>query len=114
MVLLRQLTGYCTVGLICGLAAVVLWKLLTGSISLAGLLDSFDGGKRSSSPGRMQLLLFTLVAAGQYLVAVWKNPVAGSLPPVPQEVLAMVAGSQVLYLGGKTLSTYLPLLKKPN
>jgi hypothetical protein len=114
MLLLRQLAGYCAVGVICGFAAVVLWKLLTGSIPLVGLLTSFDGGKRSSSPARMQLLFFTLVAAGQYLVAVWKNPVAGSLPPVPQEVLMMVAGSQAVYLGGKTLSTYLPSLKKSN
>jgi cobalamin synthase len=114
MLLLRQLTGYCAAGLVAGFAVVILWKVITGAISLEGLLDSFDGGKRSSSPARMQLLLFTLVAAGQYLVAVWKNPTAGALPAVPQQVLAMVAGSQVLYVGGKMVSTYLPLLRKPN
>jgi hypothetical protein len=114
MFLLRQLTGYCAAGLVAGFAAVVLWKLLTGAISLTGLLDSFEGGKRSSSPARMQLLLFTLVSAGQYLLDVWKNPTVDALPAVPQPVLAMVAGSQALYLGGKALSTYLPLLRKPN
>jgi len=114
MLLLRQLTGYCAEGLVIGFAVVILWKVLTGTISLDGLLDSSDGGKRSSSPVRMQFLLFTLVAAGQYLVAAWKNPTTDSLPPVPQQVLAMVAGSQAIYLGGKALSTYLPLLRKPN
>lgn len=109
MLELRHLAEYAALGLIAGFACVAAWKLLTGGISLDGLLDSFDnGGRGRSSPARLQLLFTTLVAAGQYLAAVLHNPGASSLPPVPQPLLAIVAGSHVLYLGGKALS-----LKKP-
>src|SRR5438477_5339909 len=113
MTLLSQLAGYAALGLIAGFTLVVAWKIVSGGISLDGLLDSFDDrGKRRSSPGRLQLLLFTGVVAAQYVPAVLKNPGGHSLPAVPQAVLAALAGSQAVYLGGKALSTYLPLIKK--
>ena len=113
MALLRQFAAYGSLALIAGFLVIAAWKLLTGAISLDGLLDSFDDRRRrQSSPGRLQLLLFTLFVAVQYLAAVWKNPGASSLPAVPQAMLAALAGSQAVYLSGKALSTYLPLLKK--
>lgn len=109
MLELGQLAGYTGLALIAGFAAVAGWKLLSGGISLDGLLTSYDRrGRGRSSPGRQQLLLLTLVAAGQYLAAVLHNPGATSLPPVPQSLLGILAGSQALYLGGKAFS-----LKRP-
>jgi hypothetical protein len=113
MALLSQLARYAALALTAAYALVIAWKLYTGEISLDGLLKSFDDrGKGRSSPGRLQLLIFTLVVAAQYLASVWKNPGAASLPTVSPTVLAALAGSHAVYLGGKALSTYLPLLKK--
>ncbi len=108
-----QLAAYGSLVVIAGFGAIVGWKLLNGDINTDGLLNSFDDrGRRSSSPGRLQLLLFTIVVAIQYLTSVWKNPSAGALPAIPQSVLAALAGSQAVYLGGKALSTYLSVLRK--
>jgi hypothetical protein len=113
MALLSQSVRYAALALTAAYALLIAWKLYTRDIPLDGLLKSVDNsGKVRSSPGRLQLLLFTLVVAGQYLASVWKNPGAASLPPVPPTILAVVAGSHAVYLGGKALSTYLPLLKK--
>jgi hypothetical protein len=108
---LPVLARYAALLLISGFALVVGWRLLNGGIRTDGLLDSFEGGKRRSSPGRLQLLLFTAVAAGQYLSAVIQNPAAPSLPAPPQALLAALAGSQAVYLGGKAISAYLPMLR---
>jgi hypothetical protein len=51
--------------LLCFLA-IVIWKLLSDEISMAGLLESADSdGRRSFSPARAQLLIFTLVVAAR-------------------------------------------------
>ena len=109
---LPLLARYAALLLIAGFGLVVGWKLLTGGIVTDGLLASFADGKRRSSPGRLQLLLFTIVAAVQYLSAVWRNSSAESLPAPPQELLAVLAGSQAVYLGGKAVSTWLPMIRK--
>ena len=113
MVLLVRLATYGAIFLIGGFAAVVAWKILSGGISLDGLLDgSGPGGARAFSAGRLQLLIVTVVSAAQYLSAVWHNPHRDSLPPVPQGLLAVQAASSLFYLGGKTLDQYIPLLRK--
>jgi hypothetical protein len=106
---LPLLARYAELALISGYVLVVGWKLVNGAIATDGLLRSSDGRQ---SPGRQQLLLFTIVAAAQYLAAVWKNPGAQSLPAPPQGMLAILAGSQAVYLGGKAISTWLPLVRK--
>jgi hypothetical protein len=41
------------------------------------------------------------------------NPKGDSLPDLPPSVLAVLAGSQAVFLGGKAFSTFVePLLKK--
>jgi hypothetical protein len=109
MTLLFEVAKYATLGLIGAYALVIAWKLYTGSIPLGALLRSADG---RSSPARLQMLLFTVVVAAQYLASVWKNPGAASMPTISPTVLAVLGGSHAVYLGGKALSIYLPLLKK--
>ncbi len=99
--------------LLFGFAAVILLRIVTGHISLGGLLDSKDaGGGRSFSPARLQLLLFTIVVAAYYLHTVLANPRQGSLPSLPTGVIAALGGSHVVYLGGKAFTAFIqPLFK---
>jgi len=89
-----------------GLFCVVLWKLMTGGISLNYLLDgdvrdpgSPTGFSTNVSPGRIQALIVTLFVAGYYLLQVIHNP--KEFPKMPDALLGALAGSHVLYLGGK-------------
>jgi len=79
------------------LAVVVAYQLLTGRISVRGLLSG-DDGKPSAS--RVQLLIATLVAALTYLSQVVSHP--SEFPTVPSWLLMGLAGSQIIYLWGKT------------
>ncbi len=85
-----------------GLALVVAYKMLTGRINMQGLFD--DKVTHELSPGRVQLLVLTLVGAAYYLLLVAQQPPDGSLPPVPEEVLLLVGGSNLVYLGAKARS----------
>ena len=85
-----------------GLALVVAYKMLTGPINMRGLLDDKVSG--ALSPGRVQLLVFTVVGAGYYLLLAIERAPSGKLPDIPEEVLLLVGGSQLVYLGGKARS----------
>ena len=113
MAFLARLTLLAGSAWILGLAAVVLWQIVMGRISLAGLLDSKDAdGSPSFSPARLQLLIFTVVVAARFLQSVLADPGRGSLPSLPPGVVAALGGSQAVYLGGKIFTTYIrPLLK---
>jgi len=113
MALLARLAFYGGSLLMAGFAAVVLLQIAMGRISLDGLLYTKDpDGQRSFSTARLQLLLFTVFVAAQYLHAVLANPRQDSLPTLPQGVIAMLGGSQATYLGGKAFTTFIqPLLK---
>jgi hypothetical protein len=110
---------------------LVLFKIVIGEISLAGLLRTKTqprpppGGGESEphepefrdpktfSPARLQLLIFTVVVAAQYLQAVIANPQRDALPGLPAGLVAALGGSQAVYLGGKALSTFIqPLLER--
>ena len=89
-----------------GLLCVVLWKLVTGGISLSYLLDgdvrdpdSSTGFSTSASAGRTQALMVTLFVAGYYLLQIIHNPKA--LPPVSMWMVGVLGGSHALYLGEK-------------
>ena len=89
-----------------GFIGIVLWKLLTGGISLGQLLEGDvrdlnrpDGFLTYVSAGRTQALASTLFVAGYYLIEVVHNP--KQFPTMPTEVVGALAGSQALYLGGK-------------
>lgn len=84
------------------LAAIIFYKILTGSISLDGLLsgDRKDGATYFSL-GRTQLLIFTLVVAIRYIKEVILNPSTSSLPDISATTLGVLGGSQLFYLAGK-------------
>ena len=79
---------------------VVIWKLFR-SASFAGLLRSSDG---TMSPGRIQLLVLTVLTALQYLLTAIRNP--ARLPAVPMSLVIALGGSQTVYLGAKAWSIF--------
>lgn len=97
--------------LIGGLFAVVLWKMLSGEIPLDQL---FEGDIRGSSTpyissGRIQAFWITIYVAYYYLVQVVHDPT--QFPTVPDNMVALLAGSHALYLGGKAQAMLLGPLK---
>jgi hypothetical protein len=89
-----------------GFFAIVFWKLATGSIVLDQLLEgdvrdpeSADGYSTQVSPARVQSLSITLFVALYYLVQVIQN--CKELPALPGALVALLAGSHAVYLGGK-------------
>ncbi len=99
--------------LLAGFFGVVVFQMVSGRISLAGLLDTkAPSGRRTFSPGRLQMLIATVVIAGRYLYSVAVNPQQAALPTLHPAELAVLGGSQAVYLGGKAIDAYLqPILK---
>jgi hypothetical protein len=85
-----------------GLMVVVVLKVFAGGIAMSGLL-TVKGGKdaASFSPGRVQMLMATLVTAMYYLLQVMNNPSVDRLPDVPTGLVGVLGGSHAIYLGGK-------------
>jgi len=124
-----QIVGWEIKGFLIALAAIVAGRLLTGQINTKNLLHGRinDTGQafrdehgnisrkasdtRYFSPERVQLLLLTLGAAFYYLTLVFNNATPGTLPPVPDSWTETLAGSNVLYLGGKAISRFWPWTK---
>jgi hypothetical protein len=92
--------------LLAGFAGVIFWKLLTRTISLSDLLSGDevkDGVTTTSfSAGRAQLLFFTIMVAMRYLLQVVHDPT--HFPTIPESWLAVLGGSQTVYLTGKARS----------
>jgi hypothetical protein len=76
-------------------AAIVAYRILTGRISLNGLI-TIDGSR--FSPERLQLILITIGILASYTESALSTK---SMPALPSEFVAVFAASQVLYLGGK-------------
>ena len=97
--------------LLAGLCVVVFWKLFTGSISLDYLLYGDARGLRGDgyssffSPGRAQMLMFTVVSAIYFLLQVIQDPTR--FPDMPNALIVLLGGSHALYLGGKAQALYL-------
>ena len=88
-----------------GFWAIVLFRFVSGSISMSGLLMGDRGdGTSGLSPGRIQLLGATLISALYYLILVIRNPSVTTMPEMPPTLLVMLSASQVAYLGGKAWS----------
>jgi hypothetical protein len=91
-----------------GFFGVLAWKLLTGEIRLDYLLygsrrDRTDGGyTQFFSPGRVQLLIVTILTASYYLLQVIHD--STKFPEIPGAWVAALGGSQAIYLGGKAQS----------
>jgi len=64
-----------------------------------------SGFRTEFSPGRSQLLMFTIVTAGYYLLQVIHNPRA--FPQIPVSWVAALGGSHALFLAGKAKSMLL-------
>ena len=85
--------------LLAALGGVIGWRMLNGTINTRGLLDDKTTGRPSAA--RLQLLLFTVAAAGYYLLEVLHDP--SRFPPVPEELLVALGGSHALFLTSKNL-----------
>jgi hypothetical protein len=94
--------------LIAGLLFIVGYQLLTGRINMKKLL--FDKTTNRRSPGRVQLLMLTLVGALSYLLMTVDDP--NKLPKVPRELLLLIGGSNFVYLTGKVYSTFPSLFQR--
>jgi hypothetical protein len=87
-----------------GLCGIVFWKMATGEISLDQLFEGDgrddDGNPASyTSSGRVQAFAATLYIALYYIVQFAHNP--KQFPAVPSWMVATLAGSHAIYLGGK-------------
>lgn len=105
-------TGRALAALLLGLAITIAAKLFTGGIRLRGLLLDTTR-RREFSPARVQLLLFTLAAAGQYITLMMRRPEDSGLPALPGALVQFLGASQAVYAGGKAWQIILvPLLSK--
>ena len=112
---LATLAYWEAVVLLGGFASVVLWRIVSGQISLAYLLEAdvrnADGSGFTTevSPGRVQALILTLYVALYYLLQVINNP--KQFPTLPAELVAALAASHGWYLVGKAQTLLLGSLK---
>ena len=115
MELLGNFTLWLLIAILSVAAVLVVWQLLTSRINLSGLLIDKTNG--AFSPGRLQLLLFTLLVAASYILmllgfagpdSLIPAPVPfdySQLPPIPDWIIAVIGGSSASYLGGKSSAT---------
>jgi hypothetical protein len=94
-----------------GLLLIILFGMLRRRISLRGLLVDPVGGTVSIF-ARPQMLLIALASTATYLASGLDTiATTGTFPAVPPELLAVIGGSQALFVGGRVLSALLPKLK---
>jgi hypothetical protein len=90
--------GFAIIGaIILGFATLILWRIYTGDIQLAGLLLEPDG---KASLSRFQFLIFTFVFAGLFLILCIE---AGTFVDIPTNVLALLGISSGSYVLSKAL-----------
>jgi hypothetical protein len=86
------------------LMAIVGYRMFTGQINTAGLLQRKDGSGQTS-PERIQLLLATIAAAASYLGHITGSP-GGNLPDVSNNWLYLMGGSSGIYALRKAWTTF--------
>jgi len=89
-----------TIALVASFGIITLWKLFQ-SVSFDRLLQSSDG---TISPGRVQMLVLTVLTALQYLLTTVHDPT--HLPRIPEGLVIAMGGSQAIYLGAKAWSIF--------
>lgn len=105
MRLLTELACWEVLAFLTVLFAVVCVQLLNGQINTRGLFTGRRGdGTQYYSPERVQLLLFTLGAAFQFLTSVLRDPTR--FPMVSDSWILVLGGSHLLYLGRKFSSVF--------
>ncbi len=80
------------------LAAIILWKIIDGTINLTFLISDEQG---YASLSRFQFLVFTFVIAMSLFFVIASQPTP-AYPPIPAEILALLgisSGSFVLSKG---------------
>ena len=90
-------------GFVLPLAAMLAFRMLTGQISLRGLLRRKDDQSKVS-PERIQLLLVTLALSGSYLGDALRSS-GNSLPDVSPQMLYAFGASSTLYASVKAWTT---------
>ena len=106
MSFLMNLIYWETLLILFALLATVVGQLFSGGINTQGLLLGRTGnGNTYFSPERVQLLLITLAAAFQYVIAVLHKPT--TFPEVSGTWLALLGSSHAVYLGGKFGAAFL-------
>ena len=106
MNLLIQLTRWEVLLFLLTLAGIVIFRLLTGEINTRYLLYGRKRNRdRYFSPERVQLLVFTISAAFYYLTQLLEVR-AGKFPELPESWVAVIGGSNAVYLGGKAYARW--------
>lgn len=106
MLMLRTAIYWEFVLFVGGLLGIIIYQLLTGRINTQNL---FCGTKRNGekyfSPERVQLLVFTIGAALNYLHSVILNRHTGEFPSFGTGMLQLLGYSNAVYLAGKGVMT---------
>jgi hypothetical protein len=102
--LLTRVIHFELLGFLFGLAAVVVYQILTRRINTTGLLTSKDGTE-NTSPERVQLLLATIAASASYLSEVAKSA-NGTMPDVSNSWLYLMGGSSSIYMLRKAWTSW--------
>lgn len=88
------------VAMLSAFAFVTLLKMLDGSINTSGMLAT--GKEQPNDPERILMLIGTIAGAFAYFSYGLKSiATGGTLPPVPQEAVMALGGSNFLYIFGK-------------
>jgi hypothetical protein len=103
-----------------GLVTLVLYRMVTGQINMRNLLyGRMSDGSAYLSPERVQLMIFTVWVGLFYALETFEtrvvNPTpetAHTLPDVNTQTLALLGGSQTIYLLGKAVSMFFARRKK--
>lgn len=95
-----------------GLMFIVGYQILTGKINAKEMLFDKENNNGTVSPGRVQLLMLTMISAIYYISKVVNNQNPEQLPAVPEELIWVLAGSNTVYLGGKARSILKMILGK--
>ncbi len=105
--MLFSYTRFVVVLFLGGLFFLIAFRLVSGAINSRGLL--YDKSLGGLSPARVQLLFLSLSGAFYYLMSVIELVQSGpggplSLPAPSNELLALVVGSNTVYLTAKAAS----------
>lgn len=92
-------------------ASIILYRLSTGGISMAGMLRT-GAGTGQIEPERVQLLIGSIAALSYYVSFVLTEATDSqkalkTMPEMPELVVVLLAGGNLLYLGGKIARTIL-------
>jgi hypothetical protein len=85
-----------------GLFGLIGYQIVTRKINTRYLLyGTRSDGTKYFSPERIQLLVLTVIVAFTYLMKLIHNP-SGGFPDIDKRLVQILAGSNGIYLGGKS------------